>query len=97
MGGSDIRSGVGAVVGLCSRWEAGSLLQRACGAMGVGDCTVGMQGLYTDPVSSATLSTSVQEIWRTGDIYLPMNEDARMQYCPYANMLRNHKACLIVL
>jgi hypothetical protein len=32
MGGSGIRSAVGAVVGLCSRWEAGNLLQRACGA-----------------------------------------------------------------
>jgi hypothetical protein len=40
MGGSGIRSVVGVVVGLCSRWEAGDLLQRACGAMGVGDCTV---------------------------------------------------------
>jgi hypothetical protein len=41
MGGSGIRSAVGAVVGLCSRWEVGSLLQRACRAMGLGDCTVG--------------------------------------------------------
>ncbi len=36
MGGSGIRSAVGAVVGLCSRWEAGNLLQRACVAMGLG-------------------------------------------------------------
>jgi hypothetical protein len=49
MGGSGIRSAVGAVVGLCSRWEAGNLLQRACGAMGLGDCTVGMWRFYTDP------------------------------------------------
>jgi len=55
MGGSGIRSVVGAVVGLCSRWKAGNLLQRACGAMGMGDCTVGLLGYYTDPVSPATL------------------------------------------
>jgi hypothetical protein len=55
MGGSVIRSAEGAVVGLSSRWEAGSLLQRACGAMGLGDCTAGTWGSYTDPVSPATL------------------------------------------
>jgi len=55
MGGSGIRSAVGATVGLCSRWEAGSLLQRACGAMSLGDCTVGMWGFYTDPVSPEAL------------------------------------------
>ena len=55
MGGSGIRSVVGAVVGLCSRLEAGNLLQRACGAMGLGDCTVLTWGFYTDPVSPATL------------------------------------------
>jgi hypothetical protein len=58
MGGSGIHSAVGAVVGLCSRWEAGNLLQRACGAMGLGDCTVGMWGFYTDPVSPALLFDS---------------------------------------
>jgi hypothetical protein len=55
MGGSGIRSAVGAIVGLCSRREARSLLQRACGAMSLGDCTVGMWGVYTDPVSPETL------------------------------------------
>ena len=55
MGRSDIRSAVGAVVGLCSQWEAYSMLQRACDAMGLGECTVGKWGFYTDPVSSATL------------------------------------------
>jgi hypothetical protein len=55
MGGSGIRSAVGAVVGLCSRWEAGSLPQRVCGAMSLRDCTVGMWGFYTDPVSPAML------------------------------------------
>jgi hypothetical protein len=39
MGGSDIRSALAAIVGLCSRWQAGNLLQRACGA-------VGLWGLY---------------------------------------------------
>ena len=39
MGGSGIRSAVGAVVGLCSRWEAGNLLhghavQWVCGLYG---------------------------------------------------------------
>ena len=32
---------VGVVVVLCSRWEAGNLLQRAGGAIELGDCTVG--------------------------------------------------------
>ena len=54
MGGSGIRSAMGAVDGLSSRWEAGNLLQRACGAMGLGDCTVGSRGFYADPVSPAT-------------------------------------------
>jgi hypothetical protein len=55
MGGSGIRSAVGAVVCLCSRWETGNLLERACGAMGLGDCMVGPWGIFTDPVSPATL------------------------------------------
>jgi hypothetical protein len=55
MGGSGIRSEVGVAVGLCSRWEAGNLLQRACGAVGLVNCTVGECGFYADPVSSATL------------------------------------------
>jgi hypothetical protein len=40
---------------------------------------------------------SLQEIWRTGDIHWPMNEDARIHHCLYANMLRNHKTRLTVL
>ncbi len=55
MGGSGIRSAVGALVGLYSRWEAGNLIQRACSEMGLGDCTVGARRYYTDPVSTATL------------------------------------------
>ena len=55
MGGSGISFAVVAVVGLCSRWEACNLLQRACGPMGLGDCTVEICGFYTDPVSPATL------------------------------------------
>jgi hypothetical protein len=55
MGGSGIRSAMGAVVGLCNRWEASNLLQRACVAMGLADCTVESLGFYTDPVSPATL------------------------------------------
>jgi hypothetical protein len=55
MGGSGICSAVDATVGLYSRWEAGSLLQRVCGAMSLGDCTVGIWGFYTDPVSPAML------------------------------------------
>ncbi len=54
MGGSGIHFAMGAVVGLCSRWEAGNLLQRAGGAMGLVDCTLGAWGYYTDPVSPAT-------------------------------------------
>jgi hypothetical protein len=41
MGGSGIRSGVGVAAGLCSRREAGNLLQRACDAVGLVNCTVG--------------------------------------------------------
>jgi hypothetical protein len=55
MDGPGIHSAVGAVVGLCNRWKAGSLLQRACGAMGLWDCTVGIWGFYTDLVSPAPL------------------------------------------
>ena len=56
MGGSGIRSAMGAVVGLSGRWEAGNLLQRACGAFGLRDWTVACLGFYTDPVSPAALS-----------------------------------------
>ena len=55
MGGSGIRSAVGADVGLCSRWEADSLLQGACGAMGLWHCTVWKWEYHTDQVSPATL------------------------------------------
>ena len=55
MDGSGIRSAVGAVVGLSGRWEAGSLLQRVCVAMGLRDWTVARLGFYTDPVSPAAL------------------------------------------
>ena len=96
MGGSGIRSVVCAVVGLCSRLEAGNLLQRACGAMGLGDCTVLTWGFYTDPVSPATLLTFLQEIWQARDIHLPMNDDAHIHHCPHAKMLRNHKERIIV-
>jgi hypothetical protein len=55
MGGSGIRSAVGAVVGLCCRLEVNSLLKRACSAMILGDCSAGKWGFYADPVSPATL------------------------------------------
>jgi hypothetical protein len=55
MGGSGIRSAVGAVVGLSGRREAGNLLQRACGAVGLRDWTVAWWGFYTDPVSPVAL------------------------------------------
>ena len=97
MSGSGIRPAVGAVVGLCSRWEAGNLLQRASGAMGLGDCTVGEWVFYTDPVSPEALSTSMHEIWQTGNIHWPMNESARVNHRPHANMLRKHIARQIVL
>ena len=51
MGESGISSAVGVVVGLCSRWEAGNLLEKAGGAIEMGDCTVETWGFYTDPVS----------------------------------------------
>ena len=53
MGRSGIRSAEGAVIGLCGRWEAGNLLQRACVAMGLVDCTVEAWVFYKDPVSPA--------------------------------------------
>jgi hypothetical protein len=55
MGGSGIRSTAGGVVGLCSRWDTESVLQKACGAMGLVDCTVKTWGFYTDPVSPESL------------------------------------------
>jgi len=55
MGRSGIHSAVGAIDGLCSWWEAGNLLQRAGGAMGLRYCKVGKLGYYTDPASLATL------------------------------------------
>jgi hypothetical protein len=55
MGWSGIRSVVGAVAGLCSRWEAGNLLQMACGASGLRDWAVAWLGFYTDPISPAAL------------------------------------------
>jgi hypothetical protein len=55
MGGFGIRSALGAVVGLCSRWEAGNLIQRAGGAMGLENCTVDSWGIYPDPVSPEAL------------------------------------------
>ena len=42
-------------------------------------------------------STSVQEIWRIGDIHWPMDEDARVDHCPFTTMLKNHKEPLTVL
>jgi hypothetical protein len=42
-------------------------------------------------------STSLQEIWRNSDMHWAINEDARFDHCPYVNMLRNHKGCLIAL
>ena len=49
MGGSGIRFVVGAVASLCNRCEAGSLLKWACGAMDLGDCTVGTWGILCGP------------------------------------------------
>jgi len=49
MGGSGIRSAVGAVVGLCSRWEVSNLLQGACRAMGLGGLYGGDIGILYGP------------------------------------------------
>jgi hypothetical protein len=49
MGGSVIHSAMGAVVSLCSRWETGNLLQRACGAMGLGGLYGGEVGILYGP------------------------------------------------
>jgi len=42
-------------------------------------------------------SSSLQKIWRTGNIHWPMNESARINHRPHASMLFKHKARLIVL
>ena len=42
-------------------------------------------------------STSLQEIWRTGDIHWPMKEDPRIHHFPHANMLRSDITRLIVI
>ena len=94
---SGIRSAVGAVVGLCSRWEAGRVLQRACGALGLGDCKVGTGGFYTDQVSPASLFGFFTGNLADWDIHWRIYEDARVYQYPYANMLGNHKVRLIVL
>ena len=49
MSGSGIRSAVRDVVGLCSRWEAVNLLQRACGAMDLGGLYGGEVGILYGP------------------------------------------------
>jgi hypothetical protein len=49
MGGSGFRSALGATVGLSSRWEAGSMLQRACGAMSLGGLYGGDVGILYGP------------------------------------------------
>ncbi len=41
-------------------------------------------------------SASLQVICRTVVIHWPMNEDARIDHCPYASIFRIHKARLIV-
>jgi hypothetical protein len=45
MDGSGIRSAVDSVVGVCSRWEAGNLLQKADGAMRLGGLDGGKKGI----------------------------------------------------
>jgi len=55
MGGSGIRTAVGAVGGLCSRWKAGNLLQWAYGLMGLMNWTVETLRHYKDPVPPADL------------------------------------------
>ena len=42
-------------------------------------------------------STSVQVIWRTGDIHWSMNEDAHIEHCLYIHIPRTHKIRLLVL
>ena len=68
MGGSGIPSAVGAAVGLSSRWEAGSMLQRACGAMSLG-IALGERGDFIRAgYRRRRFSASLQKIWRTGGI-----------------------------
>ena len=93
MGGSGIRSAVGVVVGLCSRWEAGNLLQRARGAMGLGDCTVGTWGFIRTRYRLRRFLTSLQEIWLSGDIHWRMNVVARIHHCPYASIDNEDLRC----
>jgi hypothetical protein len=53
--------------------------------------------LYGPNIAGDAFLNSLQEIWRTGDIHWPMNEDARIHHFLYANMLRNHKTRQTVL
>jgi hypothetical protein len=55
MAGSGICSELGDAVSLCSRWEAGNLIQRACGAMELENFAVGTCEFYADPVSPEAL------------------------------------------
>jgi hypothetical protein len=41
--------------------------------------------LYGPRYRRRRFSTSLQEIWRTGDIHWPMNEVAHIHHCPYAS------------
>ena len=73
------------------------LAPRACGAMGLGIVRWRRRDFIRTRYRRRRFSSSLQKIWRNGDIHWPINEDERIHYCPYANMLRNHKAPLIVL
>ena len=73
MGGSGIRSAVGATVGLCSRWEADIMVQRLSGAMSLADCTVGRKNYMRTGYRRRRFSTSLKVIWLTGDIHWTLN------------------------
>jgi hypothetical protein len=80
MGGSGTRSAVGAVDGLSGRWEAGNLLQRACGTIGLMDWTEAWSRSYTDQVSRAGFTGSLQEICRADDAQWTANENVRIDH-----------------
>jgi hypothetical protein len=58
---------------------------------------VGTWRFYTDPLSPVMLLDIFTGNLANWYIHWPIYEDARIDACPYAEMLRNHKERLIVL
>jgi hypothetical protein len=53
--------------------------------------------LYGPGIAGDNFRLFLQKVWWSGDIYWATNKDSRIHQCPYACMLGNHQARLIVL